>query len=90
MASVANYLLREKRRGRVLDPVGNFHIANGAMVRQLNFLGNASVQGSRESGTVMVNYHYEVEQIATRVSAYALRRDMAAAAPVEQLLLRPA
>ncbi|EPY28811.1 malonyl-coa decarboxylase-like protein [Strigomonas culicis] len=45
MASVANYLLREKRRGRVLDPVGNFHIANGAMVRQLNFLGNASVQG---------------------------------------------
>lgn len=55
------YITQEKNpRGRPLNPVANFHMANGATVskKRINFLGNHSPRGLEESCGMMVNYVY--------------------------------
>ncbi|MBN1104898.1 MAG: malonyl-CoA decarboxylase family protein [Deltaproteobacteria bacterium] len=55
------YISREKsREGKTLNPVANFHLENGATVskKNLNFLGNPSPRGLRDSCGIMVNYIY--------------------------------
>jgi len=55
------YLTREKNaRGKPLNPVANFHLANGATIskKHINFLGNRSSKGLEESCGLMVNYVY--------------------------------
>nr|CCC91857.1 putative malonyl-CoA decarboxylase, mitochondrial precursor [Trypanosoma congolense IL3000] len=76
LRSVAHYLGREKRRPRILDPVGNFHVSNGAMIFRLNFLANCTPSGSRESATVMVNYLYETSCVNERLRAYEMQRSV--------------
>jgi len=56
-----HYIAEEKKsRNRPIDPVANFHLANGASVskKNVNYLGNLSPKGLRESCGVMVNYIY--------------------------------
>ena len=45
---------------KLLNPVANFHISNGATVAQnnVNFLANPSNRGLKESCGMMVNYIY--------------------------------
>ena len=45
----ARYLIREKRAGRPRDPVARFHLGNGARLERLNWLGDTSEKGLRES-----------------------------------------
>lgn len=55
------YLMREKSsRGRPINPVANFHLNNGATLskRHINYLGNPSERGMKESCGLMVNYVY--------------------------------
>jgi transcription termination factor NusB len=55
------YISQEKnRKGKPLNPVANFHMANGATVskKNVNFLGNRSPRGLEESCGMMVNYIY--------------------------------
>ncbi len=55
------YLTKEKNaRGKPLNPVANFHLANGATIskKHINFLGNRSLKGLEESCGLMVNYVY--------------------------------
>jgi len=42
MKHAAVYLAREKRRGKPLDPVANFHLSNGAEMYRLNYLADNS------------------------------------------------
>jgi len=56
-----HYITRERdARGRPLNPVANFHLGNGAIISQkdVNFLGNPSSRGLKESCGIMVNYIY--------------------------------
>lgn len=72
---IAHYLYQEKKgNGRIRDPVGNFHVSNGAQIYRLNFLGNATGQGSRESACTMVNYLYDIPHISTNVRQYEVSR----------------
>ncbi|MBU2550046.1 MAG: malonyl-CoA decarboxylase [Proteobacteria bacterium] len=55
------YLAEEKdRAGRPLDPVANFHLANGAVLSPgyVNFGANWSAMGIERSLSLMVNYVY--------------------------------
>nr|XP_043609282.1 malonyl-CoA decarboxylase, mitochondrial isoform X2 [Erigeron canadensis] len=54
----ARYLLREKKRGKALDSVANFHLQNGAMIGRLNWMADRSDKGLSQSGGIMVNYIY--------------------------------
>jgi hypothetical protein len=56
-----HYISQEKNpQSRPLNPVTNFHLANGASVSQknVNFLANPSSKGLTESCGIMVNYIY--------------------------------
>ncbi|KAI8853561.1 malonyl-CoA decarboxylase, partial [Chytridium lagenaria] len=54
----SRYLLLEKKRSFALDPVANFHVRNGACVHRLNWLGDTSAKGMKQSYGIMVNYVY--------------------------------
>jgi malonyl-CoA decarboxylase len=83
----ARYLLREadpRRPRRARDPVAHFHLSNGARVERLNWRGDVSEKGWRESLGLMVNYLYDPARIeeyhegyageGTRAASSALRR----------------
>ena len=52
------------RDGRALDPVANFHLANGAKIARINWLADPSPTGRERSAGLMVNYLYEPDHIA--------------------------
>ncbi|KAL8158945.1 hypothetical protein V2J09_000482 [Rumex salicifolius] len=54
----ARYLFEEKKRGKALDSVANFHLQNGAMIERLNWMADRSEKGITQSGGIMVNYIY--------------------------------
>nr|GEU84092.1 malonyl-CoA decarboxylase, mitochondrial isoform X1 [Tanacetum cinerariifolium] len=66
----ARYLLREKKRGKALDSVANFHLQNGAMMGRLNWMADRSEKGLNQSGGIMVNYIYSLEHIEDYAQAY--------------------
>jgi malonyl-CoA decarboxylase len=85
VALCARYLV-STRDGRVADPVGNFHLANGAAVARVNWMADPSPTGRARSFGVMTNYMYELERIAERTEAYAARGEVAMSPEVRELL----
>ena len=81
------YLLHAKRgkTGLPLDPVGRFHLANGASLERVNWLADTSAKGVRESCTLMVNYLYDLDAIERNHDAYANGDPIIAAHRVEAL-----
>ncbi len=63
--------------GRVLDPVANFHLANGAMIQRINWLADPSPLGRERSASLMANYVYEPDRIAARADAFVARGEVA-------------
>nr|XP_027089249.1 malonyl-CoA decarboxylase, mitochondrial-like [Coffea arabica] len=70
MRLCARYLLQEKKRGKALDSVANFHLQNGAMIGRLNWMADRSEKGLTQSGGIMVNYIYRVENIEENAQSY--------------------
>jgi malonyl-CoA decarboxylase len=70
---VARYLVQEAGRNpkRALDPVAHFHLSNGARVERINWRGDTSAKGMRESCGLMVNYLYDPKAIEDNHEAYA-------------------
>jgi malonyl-CoA decarboxylase len=81
----ARYVTSQKE-GRVLDPVANFHLANGASVERLNWLADPSPTGRERSVGIMANYRYDPERIMERAEAYVARGEVAMSDAVRQLL----
>ncbi|KAF7072421.1 hypothetical protein CFC21_077553 [Triticum aestivum] len=71
MRLCTRYLTREKIRGKALDAVANFHLQNGAMVERLNWMADQSEKGIEQSGGIMVNYLYRLENIEEYASSYS-------------------
>ena len=88
VALCARYLTT-MRDGRVLDPVANFHIANGAVVERINWLADPSPLGRERSAGLMANYAYEPSRIAARADAYIGRGEVATSNAVRELLGKP-
>lgn len=83
----ARYFLSEKRPDQQpLDPVGRFHLGNGASLHRLNWLGDPSPKGLKESAGLMVNYLYDHASIETNHETYADRREVVASRAVRSLL----
>ncbi|XP_078066745.1 malonyl-CoA decarboxylase, mitochondrial [Mustelus asterias] len=61
MRLCAWYLYGEKHRGAALNPVANFHLQNGAVIWQLNWLADISPRGLSSSSGMMANYRYFLE-----------------------------
>jgi malonyl-CoA decarboxylase len=84
LALCARYLLTAPE-GRALDPVANFHLANGAAVERINWQADSSPIGHARSAGIMANYLYEPDRMAERAEAYAARGEIAASSGVREL-----
>ncbi|XP_054787809.1 uncharacterized protein LOC129293743 isoform X1 [Prosopis cineraria] len=76
MRLCARYLLQEKKRGRALDSVANFHLQNGAMIERINWMADRSEKGLSQSGSIMVNYVYMLEHIDEFAHSYLSTGDI--------------
>lgn len=63
MRLCATYLVDQKKQGKPLDPVANFHLFNGARLEKLNWLADTSSKGMKQSAGLMVNYYYKLSDI---------------------------
>jgi malonyl-CoA decarboxylase len=85
MPAAAHYFLKAKTAsGRPVDPVARFHLGNGARLERLNFLGDVSPNGLRQSHGLMVNYLYALDEIEKNHEAFAERGVVAASGEVRK------
>jgi malonyl-CoA decarboxylase len=59
----AHYLGGVLEEGKPLDPVARFHLGNGARVERLNWMGDPSPKGLKQSCGLMVNYLYDLKRL---------------------------
>jgi malonyl-CoA decarboxylase len=83
----AYYFLKARTsKGRLIDSVARFHLGNGARLERINWLGDLSPKGMRESAGVMVNYLYRLDDIEKNHEAYANEGEVVASSAVKKLL----
>ncbi|MGR4867910.1 malonyl-CoA decarboxylase [Variovorax sp. LARHSF232] len=63
LRAAARYLGRELPDGQAADPVARFHLGNGARVERLNWAGDPSAKGLKQSFGLMVNYLYDLKRL---------------------------
>jgi malonyl-CoA decarboxylase len=83
----AYYFLKARNpKGRMIDPVARFHLGNGARLERINWLGDLSQKGLRESAGIMVNYLYRLDDIERNHEAFANDGEVVASNAVKKLL----
>jgi malonyl-CoA decarboxylase len=83
----AHYFLKARTpKGRLIDSVARFHLGNGARLERINWLGDLSPKGLRESAGIMVNYLYRLDDIEKNHEAYANEGEVVASSAVKKLL----
>jgi malonyl-CoA decarboxylase len=85
LSMVARYLTTPVE-GRSPDPVGNFHLSNGARLERVNWLANPAEYELQRSYGLMVNYCYELGEIEQNVERYLGGGEIAAAPAVRALV----
>ena len=87
MKLAARYLHQRREKDQApRDPVARFHLGNGARIEQLNWLGDTSVKGLKESCGLMVNYLYRLKDIEKNIEAYSADKQIATSTRVRNLL----
>jgi len=91
MRFCAYYLVRAKEGNadgaEPLDPVARFHLANGASLERLNWMGDASEQGMARSAGLMANYVYWLAELERNHERY-FREHLVSASPAVEKLAR--
>jgi len=84
----AGYLLHEsspRNPKRARDPVAHFHLSNGARVERINWRGDISEKGIKESAGLMVNYLYDPTRIEDYHEEYVGEGKRPAASAIRRL-----
>lgn len=82
-ACLAHYFLHAKHKnGQPLDPVARFHLGNGARLERLNWLGDVSENGLRQSHGLMVNYLYDLPSVEKNHEAFTDKGEIIASQEV--------
>jgi malonyl-CoA decarboxylase len=83
----AYYFLKARTpKGRLIDSVARFHLGNGARLERIDWRGDLSPKGLRESAGIMVNYLYRLDDIEKNHEAYANEGEVVASSAVKKLL----
>jgi malonyl-CoA decarboxylase len=88
LRACARYLLTEAAKGsgrRARDPVAHFHLSNGARIERLNWRGDTSEKGLKESCGLMVNYLYDPTRIEENHEDYVGEGKRPAASAIRKL-----
>ena len=81
----AHYLLEAKKGGEPRDPVARFHLRNGAKLERVNWLGDVSEAGLKNSFGLMVNYVYRLNRIEYNHERYIQTFEVATTSELESL-----
>ena len=85
-ALAAEYLLFAKGKGSLpLDPVARFHLGNGALIEAIHSQADLSDNGVAQSGSVMVNYLYDLGRLTANVEKYSSLQEVTASTLVKTL-----
>ncbi|MEX0605510.1 malonyl-CoA decarboxylase [Marinobacter sp.] len=85
----ARYLLKEKTaKGEPLNPVARFHLGNGAELHRINWLGDTSGKGMKQSAGLMVNYLYVLDNIERNHEQYTTDGTIVCSSAVRDLSRR--
>ncbi|RLN87010.1 hypothetical protein BBJ28_00004837 [Nothophytophthora sp. Chile5] len=87
-AACGRYVLFERKKDKILDPVANFHLQNGAQVEQVNFLADTTPSAMATSLGMMINYRYCMTSIDVTSVSYK-RQSLAAVSPAVARLAWP-
>jgi malonyl-CoA decarboxylase len=82
----AHYLINEKYKGMPLDPVARFHIGNGSSLDRINWGADLSERALKQSAGIMVNYHYDLDNIERNHEACVEKGLVTASRSVRNLL----
>jgi malonyl-CoA decarboxylase len=83
----AHYLINEKRAsGTAENPVAHFHLNNGAIIAQIDWLADTSERGIKESAGIMINYLYKLKTIDNNHESYRAGEEVIASTRVRSLL----
>ena len=85
MQRCARYLISMDDGRGVQDPVARFHLANGARLERLNWMGDTSATGLRRSCGLTVNYVYRLADLERNHDAYANKFRVASSIAFRQL-----
>jgi len=87
MALAAHYFVRAiTSAGLPVDPVARFHLGNGALLERINWKGDLSEKGLRNSHGLMVNYRYDLKDIEKNHEAFVNDQTVVASRAVRSLL----
>jgi malonyl-CoA decarboxylase len=87
MNAAAEYLGRATAEGKPIDPVARFHLGNGARVERLNWAGDPSPKGLKQSYGLMVNYLYDLKRL-DKHRALLAQGKVAVSGEVDDLFLK--
>ncbi len=82
----SHYLIEAKKNDKPVDPVCNFHLSNGARLERLNWLGDVSAKGIKQSAGIMVNYYYKLSEIDENHEEFMAHGKIAASKNVRNML----
>jgi malonyl-CoA decarboxylase len=82
----AIYLTRNAKIESKIDPVARFHLGNGARLECINWMGNPSQRGFKESYGLMVNYLYDPGMIEANHENFVQNGTVAQGTAVSALL----
>ncbi|MDM0067930.1 malonyl-CoA decarboxylase [Variovorax sp. J31P207] len=85
--AAAEYLGRATADGKPVDPVARFHLGNGARVERLNWGGDPSPKGLRQSYGLMVNYLYDLKRL-DKHRAWLAQGKVAVSGGIDDLFLK--
>ena len=71
LMSFASIYLGLASTGRDGNPVAKFHLGNGAKLHQINWAGDLSRKGLRQSAGLMVNYLYDLSAVEDNHERFA-------------------
>jgi malonyl-CoA decarboxylase len=63
MRCAAHYLGQALTDDKPIDPVARFHLGNGARIERINWAGDPSPKGQKQSYGLMVNYLYDLKRL---------------------------
>ncbi|MDB5890726.1 MAG: Malonyl-CoA decarboxylase [Polaromonas sp.] len=82
----AHYLGQAMDDGKPVDAVARFHLGNGARIERINWAGDPSAKGVKQSYGLMVNYVYDLRRLDRHRSMLAEGK-IPAAGDIEHLYL---
>ena len=85
----AHYMVIAKSGEQPLDPVSRFHLRNGARLERLNWLGDRSQKGLKQSHGLLVNYVYDSAVVTRNHERYVYENSVICSSSIASLAKSP-